>query len=142
MNAPASTEDLSVASQGPVRERTGKTIRCQMSASELERAEQKPFCPAGPFGGRTENPGADGVERILRAYIRENCLPQQECATCDSEQNLFDSGVIDSAGLITFVAYIEQKFGIQIPDEDLLPENFMSISAMANYVRQRARPLE
>ncbi len=75
------------------------------------------------------------VEAILATYIREECLSRSTTVDLAYGTNLFDAGIVDSAGLISFIAFIEKKFGLSIPDEDLLPENFVSITTIAAYVR-------
>jgi acyl carrier protein len=40
----------------------------------------------------------------------------------------------DSTRLLEFILLIEDKFDIIIPDEDLVPGNFSSISKIANYI--------
>jgi len=79
------------------------------------------------------------VEEKLAAYLREECLPRNSPVLLDHQQNLFDTGIVDSAGLISFIAYMEREFGLTIPDEDLLPRNFMSISAIAAYIRSHQK---
>jgi acyl carrier protein len=75
------------------------------------------------------------VEATLDTYIREQCLSRNTKVGLAYDTNLFDAGIVDSAGLISFIAFIEKTFGLSIPDEDLLPENFVSIKAIANYIR-------
>lgn len=75
------------------------------------------------------------VEETLAAYIRNECLSRNSTIDLACTTNLFDAGIVDSAGLISFIAFIEKKFGLDIPDEDLLPENFVSITAIAHYIR-------
>ena len=75
------------------------------------------------------------IEATLSAYIREECLPRNSAATLTYGQDLFESGIVDSAGLISFIAFVEREFGLTVPDEDLLPENFVSVSAIARYIR-------
>ena len=79
------------------------------------------------------------IEEILEAYIRDECLPRNNGVSLDREMNLFDAGIVDSAGLITFIGFMEREFGLTIPDEDLLPRNFVSVSAIAEYIRRRQR---
>ena len=71
---------------------------------------------------------ANSIEEKLSIYIVENCLPQHNSLILDYGKNLFDAGIVDSAGLISFICYIELEFKIKIPDEDLLPENFSTIT--------------
>jgi acyl carrier protein len=74
------------------------------------------------------------IEAILVQYVRENCLPRNDGMNLKYDTNLFDAGIVDSAGLISFLCYIEEEFDMSIPDEDLLPENFDSISRIADYI--------
>jgi acyl carrier protein len=79
------------------------------------------------------------IENILVDFLKEHCLPQRTKYHLKHEDNLFNTGVLDSAGLLHFVGYIEQNFNFSIPDEDLIPENFLSIASIANYIRSRIR---
>jgi acyl carrier protein len=75
------------------------------------------------------------IEGTLLNYLMEECLPRNCGTQLHYHQNLFETGIVDSAGLISFINFIEREFGLTVPDEDLLPENFVSISAIANYIR-------
>ena len=75
------------------------------------------------------------IEATLATYIREECLSRSSNVELDYGLNLFEAGIVDSAGLISYIGFIEKTFAISIPDEDLLPENFISITAIADYVR-------
>jgi acyl carrier protein len=75
------------------------------------------------------------IESRLEGYIRRECLPQRDHTPLSHDLNLFEAGIVDSAGLISYICYIEKEFGVTIPDEDLLPENFVSIAAIAEYLR-------
>jgi acyl carrier protein len=77
------------------------------------------------------------IEETLAAYLREECLPRNSLVKVSYDQNLFEAGIVDSAGLISFIGFVETTFGLTVPDEDLLPENFMSLSAIARYIRAR-----
>jgi acyl carrier protein len=74
------------------------------------------------------------IEATLWIYIRDNYLPRHEQAGIGADENLFNCGILDSAGLIAFVVYLEKKFNLKIPDEDLLPENFSSLGSITGYI--------
>jgi len=44
------------------------------------------------------------------------------------------SGIIDSLGILQLVTFIEERFGVQVPDEDVVYENFHSVKALADYL--------
>jgi len=46
-------------------------------------------------------------------------------------------GLIDSTGILEVVSFIEEKFGIAVEDNELVPENLDSISAIAKYVLRK-----
>jgi acyl carrier protein len=54
-----------------------------------------------------------------------------------SETSLLQSGLIDSLGMMELVAFLEQTFEVHIEDEDLVPENFETISAIARLVESK-----
>jgi acyl carrier protein len=51
--------------------------------------------------------------------------------------NLLESGVIDSLGVLELVTFLQQEFSLQVDDDELTPENFQSIQSIAQFVEQR-----
>lgn len=51
-----------------------------------------------------------------------------------NDESLFESGVIDSLAVIEITEFIKTKYDFSVPEEDLVPENFDSIDAMATYL--------
>jgi len=81
----------------------------------------------------------NSIEERLSNYIVENCLPKNYSLQFDYGKNLFNAGIVDSAGLVTYICYIELEFNITIPEKDLLPENFATINTIASYVREQQK---
>ena len=52
----------------------------------------------------------------------------------ENEKFLLTDGIIDSVELVELVAEIEEKYGIEIPLEDITPENFDSVSDIHNMI--------
>ena len=52
----------------------------------------------------------------------------------DTAENLVDGNVFDSFDIITLVAKISEEMGIEINVDDILPENFNSLKAIAELV--------
>ena len=48
----------------------------------------------------------------------------------ETEDALIDGGMLDSFDIVTLVAEIDDAFGIEIPAEALIPENFNSAKAI------------
>jgi len=51
--------------------------------------------------------------------------------------SLLEKGVIDSMAMIELTTFIGESFGIEVADEDLMPENFDSLMAISGYIRKK-----
>ncbi len=52
--------------------------------------------------------------------------------------DLLAEGVIDSLGIVSVIADLEQHFGIQIDFEDLDPENLTVIGPFCRYIEEKS----
>ena len=75
-------------------------------------------------------------ENALAQFVRNELLHGRKVALTD-DADLLSAGIVDSLGLLRLVAFLEERFGVKVPDEDVVFENFQSIRAMATYVAQR-----
>jgi len=53
-----------------------------------------------------------------------------------SHERLIDDKVIDSFDIITLIAEIDDRLGVTIPAEELVPENFNSYAAISALIRR------
>jgi acyl carrier protein len=75
------------------------------------------------------------IEREIREFIARDLARDVEHV--ENGQSLLEAGILDSLGVVTLVSFIERCFGIGVTDDDLLPENFDSIEAIASFVTRR-----
>ena len=55
----------------------------------------------------------------------------------EQDESLFESGLLDSFMLVDLIASLEEEFQIKIPDSDLVPQRFDSISKIDKYLAAR-----
>ena len=69
-------------------------------------------------------------ERILELVksVSKNWRP------VESEESLFEAGVLDSFALADLVGSLEQEFGVTVPDADLTPRKFESLAKIDSYL--------
>jgi acyl carrier protein len=72
---------------------------------------------------------------ILMDYIKNDIMRNRN-AKLSEDEDLLSSGILDSLGILQLVAFIEKTFGIRIPDEDVMFDNFQSVRAMADYLQK------
>ena len=78
---------------------------------------------------------AEAIRERLRGLVQQVA---QKPAPEDPEQSLFESGLLDSFALPDLVAAIEEEFSIRVPDADLNPRKFDSLSRMEAYISSRS----
>lgn len=76
------------------------------------------------------------IESGLRDYIRENFLLGGELSV-DSSQSLLAAGVLDSTGVLELITFMQERFGIRIADEEVVPENLDSIDNLVRFVERK-----
>ena len=81
---------------------------------------------------------SDDVRSTIRSYVISH-FHLARTRTLGDEDSLLDAQVIDSLGILELVTYLEDAFAIAVTDDDLTPENFDSIAALARFVADRRR---
>jgi acyl carrier protein len=66
-------------------------------------------------------------------HIRENLLTEPYDGL-DMATNLFDTGILDSFGVIELVDFIEKNCGIKLEQKHLKLENFASVNAIVEFL--------
>ena len=74
------------------------------------------------------------TQTILMDYIKDELLKGRKMDLKPAD-DLLSAGILDSLGILQMVAFIEERFGYQVPDEDVVFENFVSIEALTNYLK-------
>jgi acyl carrier protein len=75
-------------------------------------------------------------ESALTDFIRDEILFGRP-VPLDAGRDLLSAGVLDSLGILRVIAFIEEQFGVSVPPEDVVFENFQSIQAMAQYLSRQ-----
>lgn len=76
----------------------------------------------------------------IRDFITHEILHETLANPLGNDDQLVESGIIDSLGVMSLLSFLEEKFSIKIPDNQLTPENFASLSTITALVEsQRCR---
>jgi acyl carrier protein len=85
----------------------------------------------------TEGDPTMNVEAAVREFLGDHLVLRHVSDTISADDSLLDSGLLDSAGLFELVSFLEDRFGIVIDDDELVPDNFETINAIAALVRPK-----
>lgn len=56
----------------------------------------------------------------------------------ETANTLIDDGILDSFDIVTIVAEVDAEYDVQIPAEELVPENFNSAQALYDLIQRLA----
>jgi len=81
--------------------------------------------------------GREDLKGQFKKYISDNfVLPGGEEGLRD-DASLLEEGIMDSTGVLNLVMFIEETFGIQVKDEELVPENLDSVDKLVAFVERK-----
>jgi len=72
----------------------------------------------------------------VREYVIENFL-FGDASQLEDDTSFLESGIIDSTGILELINFIEEKYGIKVDDEELVPENFDSLKNITQYLERK-----
>jgi acyl carrier protein len=79
-----------------------------------------------------------GVDARIRAelieFIVANYFFGDTTRVLRDNDSLVEEGVIDSTGILELIEFIESHFGIEVSEDETVPENLGSISGLTRFV--------
>ena len=82
------------------------------------------------MNGVSENRNATSE---IREFVPQK-FPLARKRKVANSDDLLESGIIDSLGVLDLVPFLQQEFAVSVADEDLTPEHFQNIECMARFV--------
>lgn len=75
------------------------------------------------------------TEDILRTYFAEKNAKAKDLGADDS---LLDKGLLDSMAIVKLIAFLEERFGVQLGDDEFDPDNFETIAAITKLIESKS----
>jgi methoxymalonate biosynthesis acyl carrier protein len=73
----------------------------------------------------------------IKESIKEFFSKSINISALDEEEDLFDSGIVNSLFYIQLVTFIEKNFLITVTTDDLDMQNFKSVNAVYDFVQRK-----
>jgi len=75
------------------------------------------------------------IEQGVRSYLIQEFLFGRSEALTDDVPLL--GNVIDSQGVIELVSFVQQRFNIEVADEDVTTDNFASVKSVVAFIEKK-----
>jgi len=76
---------------------------------------------------------SDHVKAVIRSFINDSI----NIEALGDDENLFESGIVNSLFAVQLTTFVESRFGIEVGMDDLDIENFKSVNATAAFVAKK-----
>jgi acyl carrier protein len=73
---------------------------------------------------------------IVKAYIVENFLFGDD-RRIGPDTDFIENGILDSTGVLELIGFLEEKFGIRVEDDELVPDNMNSLEKITRYIARK-----
>lgn len=77
------------------------------------------------------------VEGLIRSYIARNILFSEEGYPYADDASFLDEQIVDSMNVLELVMFVEETFGVSVEDQEIVPDNFDSVSKLAAFVYRK-----
>ena len=73
----------------------------------------------------------------IRSFLAENFMLSSDGFTLVDDASLLEAGVVDSTGILELTMFVEDTFGVEVADQEIVPENFDTVNAIVDYVASK-----
>jgi acyl carrier protein len=77
------------------------------------------------------------MQAEIRDFLADNFPLGEDPSNLPADASLLEAGIIDSTGVLEVVGFIEEKYGVRVEDDELLPENLDSIENIVAFVARK-----
>jgi len=81
------------------------------------------------------------IIKTIRKFLIENFLFEED-ENVRNETSFLENGILDSTGVLELIAFLEETYGIEVEDEEVIPENLDSIANVAQYIQKKQGSLK
>lgn len=89
---------------------------------------------ASATGGMPPATDLPGITRQIHEFVVMNFLFDGSGQTFADDTSLTAQGIVDATGFLELAMFVEEAWGITVDQDDLVPENFDTVDALAEYV--------
>lgn len=76
-------------------------------------------------------------EPEVHQFIIDNFLFGEGGSDLSAHDSLLEKGLIDSTGILELVGFVQEKFGVMIEDDEIVPANLDSIEKIARFIQHK-----
>jgi acyl carrier protein len=77
------------------------------------------------------------AKSTLRNYLAEEIGDENGLSEVRDDDSLIKLGILDSVQILKLTTFLEETFGIEVGDGELVPENFETLATLSKYIESK-----
>lgn len=70
----------------------------------------------------------------IKRFVLDEFAPDVRADELADDFDLLDNGIVDSLGLLRLIAWVGERYDIEVEEVELTPDDFRSVEAIADFV--------
>ncbi len=72
------------------------------------------------------------IDIIRQYFAKEAGRPE-----LGEQDSLLEGGILDSLAIVKLIAFLEERFGVELSDDEFDPDNFETIATISELIRHK-----
>ncbi len=81
------------------------------------------------------------IKDQVRTFVVENFIFDEGDCPLGDDDSFLDNRIIDSTGVLELMMFLEETYGIDVADAEVVPDNLDSVARTAAYVSRKLAAL-
>ena len=77
------------------------------------------------------------LNSLIRDFIARELLYSPGGFPYDDDASFLNEGIVDSLGVMELVGFVQSTFGVEVEQQDIVPDNFDSVAQLAAFVKKK-----
>jgi len=73
----------------------------------------------------------------IKQFILGNYLFTNDESAIADDDSLLKKGIVDSTGMLELIMHVEEKYGIKVAEDEMIPLNLDSVSNVTAFVERK-----
>jgi acyl carrier protein len=79
------------------------------------------------------------IANKIKTYFEETVFVEFGDNGISASDSFLDNGILDSVGFVALAVWLNEEFGVQVTDEEMIPENLDSLVNLVEFVRRKSQ---
>jgi len=86
---------------------------------------------------KTDERSVEAIEHVISAEIRNLALMGEDDPPISPDEDFLVNGLIDSFAFISFLKFVEERYGMIIEEEEQFDDRLRSIKGMTSFISEK-----